>query len=180
MNYADHIERMHPWLRPRVAAAIVRFREGAPSGESITLIESVRSLETQQRYFTQGRSKADGVRRYSLHQFAPALAADVAVTRGKSYVASAADPAWQQWGAAARAEGLEWGGDWRGLVDAPHVQVPLADRVRLVQAAVGVAVDGQWGAKTQAAVVAALPGVELRPGVGWDSLTLDAWARIVA
>lgn len=180
MNYAEHIARMHPWLRPRVAQAIALWREGAPAGESITLVESVRDLATQQSYFAQHRSKADGVRRYSLHQFSPALAADVAVTRGRKYVASAADPAWQRWGALARAEGLEWGGDWRGLVDAPHVQVPLVDRVRIVQAAVGVAVDGQWGARTQAAVAAALPGVELRPGVGWDSLTLEAWARIVA
>lgn len=180
MTDAEHLKRMHPWLWERVARAMRQWSAVAGPGESIRLVESVRPLETQQRYFAGGKSKADGVRRYSLHQFAPALAADVAVTRGRKYVASAADPAWQRWGAAARAEGLEWGGDWRGLVDCPHVQVPLLDRVQLVQAAVGVAVDGQWGARTQAAVVAALPGVALRPGSGWDSLTLDAWARILA
>ena len=180
MTDAAHIEQMHGWLRSRVASALLRWRVDAAAGEAIRLVESVRPLATQQQYFKAGKSKADGVNRYSLHQFAPALAADVAVTRAGKYIASASDPAWQRWGACARAQGLEWGGDWRSIVDCPHVQVPLIDRVRLVQAAVGVTVDGDWGARTQAAVVAALPGVALRPGTGWDTLTLDAWARLGA
>lgn len=178
MTDADHLAQMHPWLRERVAGALLRWRAVAAAGESIRLVESVRSLATQQRYHAEGRSKADGVTRYSLHQFAPSLAADVAVTRAGKYVASASDAAWQRWGTAAEAECLEWGGRWKGLVDCPHVQVPLSQRVRIVQRAAGVTVDGQWGPRTQAAVVLATPGLQLRAGTGWDTLTLEAWARL--
>lgn len=178
MTDADHLAQMHPWLRERVVLALAAWRAAAPAGESIRLVESVRSLATQQRYHAEGKSRADGVTRYSLHQFAPSLAADVAVTRGGKYVASASDAAWQRWGSAAEATGLEWGGRWKGLVDCPHVQVPLSQRARLVQRAVGVAVDGDWGPKTQAAVALALPGLRLRDGTGWDTLTVEAWARL--
>lgn len=178
MTDADHLAAMHPWLRERVAGALLRWRADAAPGESIRIVESVRSLALQQSYFAQGRSKADGVKKLSLHQFAPALAADVAVTRGGKYVASAADPAWQRWGAAAEADGLEWGGAWKGLVDAPHVQLTLADRARLVQRAVGVSVDGDWGPRTQAALRVSLPGLSLPEGTGWQTMTVEAWARL--
>lgn len=178
MDEQTHLAQMHSWLRERVVLALAAWRSSAPAGESIRLVESVRSLAIQQAYFAQGRSKADGVKKLSLHQFSPSVAADVAVTRGGKYVASASDAAWRRWGTAAEATGLEWGGRWRGLVDCPHVQVPLAQRARLVQRAVGVTVDGDWGPKTQAAVALALPGLQLRPGTGWDTLTVEAWARL--
>lgn len=34
------------------------------------------------------------------------------------------DPIWQQYGAIARACGLEWGGDFRSFPEGPHVQMP--------------------------------------------------------
>lgn len=175
MNEAEHLAAMHPYLRERVAAALADWRAGAAPGETIRLVESVRSLATQQGYYKAGKSRADGVERFSLHQFAPALAADVAVVRGGKYVQSAADTAWQRWGAAAKAHGLEWGGDWTSLVDCPHVQVSEAERVRLVQAAVGATPDGRWGPATEAAI-----GAGLRAGRGWSRMTPPVWARVMA
>jgi hypothetical protein len=176
MTESEHLAKMHPWLRARVERAIAVWRAAASAGEAIKLVESVRPLATQQSYHKAGKSKADGINRYSLHQYAPACAADVAVTRGGVYVASVSDPAWQRWGACAEADGLEWGGRWQGLVDGPHVQIPLAERVKLVQAAVGVAADGDWGPRTTAAVEARVP---VRVGrSGWDALPLDGWATL--
>jgi len=34
------------------------------------------------------------------------------------------DPLWQQYGAIARQCGLEWGGNWAGFPEGPHVQLP--------------------------------------------------------
>jgi hypothetical protein len=169
----EHLDAMHPWLRERVAAALAEWRASAAPGETILLVESVRLTATQAKYFADGRSKADGVNRLSLHQFAPALAADVAVMRGGKYVASAADPAWARWGAAAKAQGLEWGGAWTGLVDAPHVQVPVKQRIRLAQLAAGVDADGLWGPATERAI-----GGPFRGGSGWERMSLTAWAAL--
>ena len=164
---------MHPWLAERVKAALADWRAGAVAGETIKLVESVRTLATQQSYYKQGRTRADGVDRFSLHQFNPALAADVAVIRAGKYVASAADTAWQRWGAAAKACGLDWGGDWVGLVDCPHVQASESERVKLVQAAVGATPDGAWGPATEAAITK--HGAVLRSGRGWARMTPAAW-----
>ena len=164
---------MHPWVGERVKAALAAWRDGAAQGETIRLVESVRPLAVQQTYYRQGRSRADGLLSFSLHQFAPALAADAAVLRAGRYVGSAADPAWERWASCAEAEGLESGKRWVGLVDCPHVQAPEAVRVRLVQAAVGATPDGAWGPATEAAIVKA--GAELRPGRGWARMTPAAW-----
>ena len=84
---AEHLAQMHPWLRAQVEAAVADWRASAAEGDTIRIVESVRSTSTQARYFAEGRSKADGVNRLSLHQFAPALAADVAIIRAGKVVA---------------------------------------------------------------------------------------------
>ena len=173
MTDSAHLAAMHPWLRQRVGAALDAWRDDAPTGETIRLVESVRSLATQQEYYRTGRSRADGVARYSLHQFAPSLAADVAVLRAGRYVAQAADPAWQRWGVCAHEQGLSWGGDWVGLVDCPHVEVPEPERVRLAQLAAGTVPDGRWGPATERAI-----GGPFRAGSGWGRMTLAAWAGL--
>jgi len=169
----EHLEAMHPWLRERLAAALAAWRKDAPAGQTITLVESVRALATQQKYHASGKSKADGVTRFSMHQFTPALAADVAVLRGGKYVQSASDSAWQRWGTCARAQGLTWGGDWSGLVDCPHVEVPEKERVRLAQTAAGAVPDGAWGPATERAI-----GGPFRAGTGWGRMTLAAWSAL--
>lgn len=178
MTEAQHLDAMHPWLRDRVAAALAAWRAAAEPGETIALVESVRPLATQQKYFAQGRSKADGVNRLSLHQFAPALAADAAVMRGGAYVGSAADPAWERWAAGAEAQGLEAGKRWKGLVDCPHVQVPEVERIKLAQAAAGAVPDGVWGPATERAIVTATE-LPFRPGQrGWGRMSVAMWAAI--
>lgn len=167
---AEHLAAMHPFLRERAERALAAFRATARPGEVVKVVESVRSLATQQAYFAAGKSKADGLVKLSLHQFAPALAFDVAVIVGGKYVASAAASEWQRWGACCESQGLEWGGRWKGLVDAPHAQVTLTDRVKLVQAAAGVAADGDWGPATARAVGVA----------GWSAVTTDLWSWLVA
>ena len=170
---AEHLAQMHPWLRERVEAAVADWRASAAEGDTIRIVESVRSTATQAKYFAEGRSKADGVNRLSLHQFRPALAADVAVIRGGKVVGKASDPAWALWGVCALAHGLEWGGAWTGLVDCPHVQVSVKQRVRLAQVAAGVEADGLWGPATERAIKGPFRG-----GTGWERMSLAAWAAL--
>lgn len=173
MTEAEHLAQMHEFLRSRVARALAAWRAGAAPGETIKIVESVRALATQQAYFKAGKSKADGIQNFSLHQFSPALAADAACLRAGKYVQAASDPAWERWAACAEAEGLEAGLRWTTIRDGPHVQAGMVDRVKLVQAAVGVTPDGSWGSRTQAAVAAR---VTLRPGrAGWSALSPANW-----
>lgn len=172
----DHLSALHPWLRDRVIAVLAEWRELARPGERIVISETTRSLALQQRYFARGSTRADGIRSYSQHQFAPALAVDCLVLRDGHVVGSIEDPAWRNYGLLGEAGGLSWGGRWPKLRDGPHLEVPLVERVKLVQAAVGAVPDGVWGRQTEAALKAA--GVPLRAGKGWARMTPAAWAQL--
>jgi hypothetical protein len=170
---AEHLAQMHPWLRERVESALAAWRADAQPGETIRLVESVRSTMTQQKYFAEGRSRADGINKYSYHQFNPALAADVACIKDGKYVNSLADPTWQRWGKVAQAQGLEWGGAWRKyLIEGPHVQVSESQRIKLIQAKAGAIADGVWGPNTEHAIKG-----PFRSGRGWGRMTLAAWSK---
>jgi peptidoglycan L-alanyl-D-glutamate endopeptidase CwlK len=45
---------------------------------NISVLEGHRTLETQRKYFKEGKSKCDGVNNKSLHQSNPSMAVDVA------------------------------------------------------------------------------------------------------
>ena len=149
------LSRCHPWFRPRVVAVLTNVRAFLSSrnaGETIRLVESTRTLEQQQHYYAKGASKADGVHTFSFHQYDPALAVDCLIVRGNKVVPDASDPAWQKYGAEAEAQGLEWGGRWKGLVDGPHIQVPHDQQIRLLQEQLHVTADGSFGPGSKAAL----------------------------
>lgn len=176
MTEIQHLATLHPYLAARVEQILVLWRAEAEPGDSILLTESVRSLETQQRYYARGATKADGVRFFSFHQFNPGLAVDCLVLRAGKIVSSISDPAWQRYGEIGEQEGLSWGGRWTRLRDGPHLEVPEVERVRLVQQAVGAEADGAWGPATERALAAR--GVPLRAGKGWARMTLEGWAEL--
>ena len=149
----DHIQRLHPWLRSRAEGVIATWRAGAAPDEVLRVVESVRSTETQQEYYARGASDKNGVTKFSLHQYSPALAMDCILLRSGKVIKSVTDPAWQRYGQLAEAEGLEWGGRWKRR-DGPHIQVPLVQRIRMLQEELHVTVDGDWGPKSAAALAA--------------------------
>lgn len=175
MTDAEHLAQMHPWLRERVEHALVAYRANAPEGVTIKLVESVRSTMTQQKYFAEGRSKADGINKLSFHQFNPALAVDAAVFRDGKYVQKLSDPAWQLWGKVVIAEGLEWAGLWSRFPEGPHAQVSERQRIKLLQEKVGAPIDGVWGPNTEAKV-----GGPFRNGKGWGRMSLSAWSKVMS
>lgn len=186
MTEYEHLRACHPWLQDRVARVLAAWRKGAAStGEGIRVTESVRTLEAQQTYFAKGASRADGVHAYSLHQFSPALAVDCIVFEGKHVPPSVSDEKWQRYALAAEAERLEWGGRWKTLIDGPHIQIPLNQRVTLLQEALsrkGFACtpDGDLGPKTLAAIQAAETAFSIptRAKTGWDRVSLLLWSKL--
>jgi len=125
----EKLAGVHPVLLERVGLILeVMARLGFP----MMVTDGVRTPEEQQALYARGRTtrgpkvtNADGVQIRSPHQpqadgFGHAV--DCAfVVRGKPSW-DEAHP-WRLYGEVARALGLLWGGDWRGLHDRPHVEL---------------------------------------------------------
>ncbi len=96
--------------------------ELAAKGIHVRRTCAYRSIEEQNRLYAQGRTRPGPIVTNakggeSWHNYG--LAADYAfVVNGKVTW----DGPWARFGRLARANGLEWGGDWRKFCDRPHVQ----------------------------------------------------------
>ena len=128
---------VHPHLVEKVTRIL---RAMAVLGHPMMVTDGARSTEEQQELYARGRTKpgkivtyADGVQRKSNHQ----PKAD-----GYGYAVDCCflvdvdgdgpdDPSWAEkhpwalYGAMAKALGLRWGGDFKSLLDRPHVEMPL-------------------------------------------------------
>ena len=181
MRTPPKLEDLHPWLRWRVNELSVCHRSTAPD-TTLCLIWGHRSVAEQHSAYKAGRSKLDGVKKFSLHNYKPSLAADLWVYTN----ADCCDPALyenrppksegmslqllqkgslKRWyiplGKLASDIGMEAGALWRTFRDGPHVQVPKHQRMVLVQDALkakGFDVgpcDGIIGPRTRSAIMAA-------------------------
>lgn len=181
MRTPPRLEDLHPWLRWRVNQLAVSHRTANPD-TSLCLIWAHRSTAEQQSAFKAGRSKLDGVKKFSLHNYKPSMAADLWVYTN----ADDDDPvlyenrpkrseglslqllqkgSLRRWyiplGNLAEDIDLEAGALWRFFRDGPHVQIPKKQRMMLVQDALnakgfdaGLA-DGIIGPKSRSAIMAA-------------------------
>ena len=175
------LEDLHPWLRWRLNELAVAHRS-ANVDTSLCLIWGIRSVKEQQAAHKAGRSKLDGVRKFSLHNYTPSLAADVwvysnaddedpEIYEGRPKRSEGLDlellqkGSLKRWyiplGKLAKDLGLEAGALWRTFRDGPHVQVPKKQRIKLLQDAltakgfdVGPS-DGIIGSKTWGGIVLA-------------------------
>lgn len=112
---------LHPEFRPKVEAVLAALRE---QGFQPRIVYGWRSLEVQQRLVAEGRSKV----RFSFHNAqqpdgTPAsYAADIVDSRWLWTGAAESNGFWRALGAAARSQGLVWGGDWKRFRDVAHIQ----------------------------------------------------------
>ena len=178
MRTPPRLEDLPPWLRWRINDIAVSHRISLPDA-SLCLIWGHRSVEEQKAAYAAKRSKLDGVRKFSLHNYRPSLAADLWVYTGSDDddpILYEGRPSKKEGlslqllqkgslkryyiplGALAREAGLEAGALWRTFRDGPHVQVPKKERMKLLQDVlnsrgfdVGVA-DGIIGPKTKAGI----------------------------
>ncbi len=110
-------------LDPEFRAKLEEFEKRLlDRGIRVKLVCGYRSIEEQNRLYAQGRTapgkvvtKARGG--YSWHNFG--LAADYAFVVDGQLTCNGS---WNVFGRVARECGLEWGGDFKGFPDRPHVQ----------------------------------------------------------
>ena len=115
------IATLLPQVRP-IARALVQ--KAAAAGISIRVISGLRSYEEQAALYAQGRTapgkKVTNARAgYSNHNFG--IAFDVGVFEGNKYLPES--PKYKAVGALGMDLGLEWGGNWKTIVDQPHFQL---------------------------------------------------------
>lgn len=115
------IATLLPQVRP-IARALVQ--KAAAAGISIRVISGLRSYEQQAALYAQGRTapgnKVTNARAgYSNHNFG--IAFDVGVFEGNKYLPDS--PKYKAVGALGMDLGLEWGGNWKTIVDQPHFQL---------------------------------------------------------
>ena len=65
----QRLETCHPDIRA-ICNEVIKVYD-------FSVLEGHRTLETQQRYFKEGRSKLDGVTKKSKHQTSPSMAVDI-------------------------------------------------------------------------------------------------------
>lgn len=113
---------MTPPLRPKVSAVLAALQAG---GFEPRIFFGWRSVAVQLQLYKAGRSKV----RFSFHNAQlpdgtpNAYAADIIDRRYAWTDQAESSGFWKALGAAAKGEGLYWGGDWKSFRDWAHVQL---------------------------------------------------------
>lgn len=141
----ERVKKLHPKIRDEVKALIEKSEEGFPKNMAIRVAQGLRTIAEQDALYYQGRDKTGKVidkkkvvtnakGGKSFHNYG--LAIDFALLHDKdgngTYEELSWDTAqdfdkdgtidWQEVVRVFKDAGYEWGGDWRTIVDRPHVQ----------------------------------------------------------
>jgi peptidoglycan L-alanyl-D-glutamate endopeptidase CwlK len=116
-----NIATLLPEVRPMARALV---QKAAGMGIRIKVISGFRTYEEQAALYAQGRTAPGNIVTnarpgYSNHNFG--IAFDIGVFEGSGYLPES--PRYSAVGALGIDLGLEWGGSWKSLVDAPHFQL---------------------------------------------------------
>lgn len=116
-----NIATLRPEVQP-IARALVH--KAAQAGIQIKILSALRSYEEQEALYAQGRTttgaKVTNARGgYSNHNFG--IAFDIGIFEGTKYLGES--PKYKAVGALGMDLGLEWGGNWKTIVDQPHFQL---------------------------------------------------------
>ncbi|HEY0555636.1 MAG TPA: M15 family metallopeptidase [Thermoanaerobaculia bacterium] len=115
------IATLLPQVQP-LARALVQ--KAALSGIRIKIISGLRTYAEQDELYAQGRTKpgakvTNARAGYSNHNFG--IAFDVGVFEGQKYLPDSVK--YKAVGALGTDLGLEWGGNWKSIVDQPHFEL---------------------------------------------------------
>ena len=123
-----NIVTLHPRVRPFARALI---EKAASQGIIIKVTSATRSFAEQDALFAQGRGKpgkrvTNARGGFSNHNFG--IAIDVTIFKGSTDPEQAKTPVFESalykvLGAFGTDLGLEWGGNWKTIVDEPHFQL---------------------------------------------------------
>jgi len=115
------IATLLPSVQP-LARALVQ--KSAQNGIRIKIISGLRTYAEQDALYAQGRTKPGNVVTnvkggYSNHNFG--IAFDIGIFEGTKYISES--PKYKAVGILGMELGLEWGGNWKTIVDQPHFQL---------------------------------------------------------
>ncbi len=121
----DRSEKIIATLLPEVqpyARALVK--KAAQHGITIKILSGLRTYEEQNELFAQGRTKpgrtvSNARAGFSNHNFG--IAFDIGIFEGTKYLDES--PKYKAVGILGMDLGLEWGGNWKTIVDQPHFQL---------------------------------------------------------
>jgi len=127
-------ERSYQYLnqvRPELAERVIKILTAmSVLGYNMTVTSGNRTTEEQQSLYARGRTKPgkivthlDGITRKSNHQDGRAVDCTFLDINGRPHWPED-DKLWSLYGSMAKALGLIWGGDWKSLVDRPHIELP--------------------------------------------------------
>ena len=121
------ISELHAAVQPLARETLQRAMN---MGIPLVVTQAYRDPAEQARLYAQGRTTPGPIVTkappgWSWHEYR--LAFDVAVLDQATGRATWPNDnaLWEQIGAAGKAAGLEWGGDWTGIVDRPHFQLTM-------------------------------------------------------
>jgi len=130
MTFDDRSEIQLATLHPAMQKAMRGFLGVAKVicakvGCDVKIISGTRSYMEQDAIYAKGRTipNTSIVTRakagFSLHNFG--ISADIGIFRGKEYCGE--HPLYHELGTLGKSLGMEWGGDWKSIVDEPHYQL---------------------------------------------------------
>ncbi|MBB3699898.1 M15 family metallopeptidase [Flammeovirga yaeyamensis] len=123
--YEGTTKGIDPKLDVKIKAVLAQLHK---EGINAKVISGYRSLEKQKDIYAQGRTKAGGIISnaipgLSFHNYGWAV--DIAVyENGKPNWNT---KHWDRIGEVGKQHGLVWGGEFRSIVDKPHLQLSLSD-----------------------------------------------------
>ena len=108
-------------VRPYARALYFKARD---NGITINIISGTRTYAEQDALYAQGRTTAGAIVTnarggYSNHNFG--IAFDIGVFNGNRYMPES--PVYKAVGALGMELGLDWGGNWKSIVDQPHFEL---------------------------------------------------------
>jgi len=119
---------IHPYLLAKVEKVIA---EAQSKGIDLRVVRGFRDMETQRKFYAQGRTAPGPIITYAppgLSYHNHGWAVDVCeYTNGQPNWNS---KHWNEIGKIGKKYGLVWGGDWKRLVDKPHLQLPIYDIIK--------------------------------------------------
>lgn len=125
------IATLLPEVQPMARALV---QKAALAGIKIRIISGMRTYAEQDALYAQGRTAPGSVVTnarggYSNHNFG--IAFDVGVFEGSAYLGDS--PKYKAVGVLGMDLGLEWGGNWKTIVDQPHYQLRPAWAAQLTE-----------------------------------------------
>ena len=116
---------VHPFLQKKVDLVI---KDAKAKGVDLRVVQGFRSMDKQLKYYNQGRLTKDVIITnappgLSYHNYGWA----VDVCEYKNGKPNWKSKNWNEIGDIGKRHGLVWGGDWKRLVDKPHLQLSISD-----------------------------------------------------